>query len=131
MHVILKRGEKTNEKNQINLIHVKLYVYVTLTVVSANSFSTGLSYTYNGSWRNGFKATLTENGGSPTTWKYVTGSYNRSDRDSGHITGYTNFTSPSKTGQFSWTKTISAGYSMNRVNCSFIAGDVTVGTRSL
>ena len=43
MHVILKRGEKTNEKNQINLIYVKLYVYVTLTVVSANSFSTGLS----------------------------------------------------------------------------------------
>lgn len=107
------------------------FLIISITAIHANTYSTSLSYHYSSNWRNGFTAEISEYGGSPVNYKYVEGTYNLYDSDSHSTTGYRNFQSPTKQGQFSWTKTISPGYSMNDVNCVFKVGGTIVGSRSL
>lgn len=119
------------KKTIIKVFAVAFACMLTFTAVgAANKVSTGLSYTYSGSWKKGFIARITESGGSPTIWKQVSGHYNQYDSDSGKTSGWYSFTSPSVQGQLSYSRTAQTGYSMNRVNCDYYAPNY-IGSWSL
>lgn len=106
-----------------SIIIVSICMMFLLTIsVGATTFNTVLHYDYSGNWRKGFTAQLVEYGGSPTTYKRMTGSYNFIDMDSGKTSGYSSFDTGLKQGQLTVTRTASTGWSMNRVSVAYYAG---------